>query len=169
MLLRWDDPETLKIAEHPVIAVAEGSHALYPTSGVYRVSFLQEMAGHLNLECLGSAGRAEALSPDQLLAPPGVRVPGLPPYGLVPLDLSNISSRMRPGARHREQNAYLAFSGYWVDVPGPRNARFPPFTRKIYDIADWVDGAYPWDWADLPEIYKRNNQIILECLQGWLA
>lgn len=166
VVLGWDDPQTLKLGQHPVIAVAEGSHALYPTSGVYRVSFLQEVAGHLNLECLGPAGRAEALSPDQLLAPPGVRVPGLPPYGLVPLDLANITSHMKSG-RHREQNAYLAFSGFWVDVPGPRNARFPPFTRKVAEIVDWVDGAYPWDWDDLPEIYKRNNQVILQYLQGF--
>ena len=62
----WDDPDTLKLGEHPVIAVAEGSHALYPTSGVYRVSFLQENI-YLGHHCCNVHTRREWVEGDAIL------------------------------------------------------------------------------------------------------
>ena len=60
--------------------------------------------------------------------------------------------------------SYLVFSGYWVDVPGWTNARFPPFTRKIADIGKWVDEAYQWDWDGVPEDVVENNRLLCTIL-----
>ncbi len=165
----YDDPATLRLRSHPVIAVAQGSHALYPTSGVYQLALLRELAGYLDPQLLsddvGGARHARPLEPTQVITPPGVRSKALPGYHLASLGLDRLTSRLQPDARDYDgHNAYLTFSGYWVDVPGRRNARFPPFTDRINDIGQWVDGAYPWDWDDLPERYHHNNGLILKFL-----
>ena len=86
----------------------------------------------------------------------------VPHYQLKCLGLSEMHSRIDPDAEDYDpHNAFLVFSGYWVDVPGTQNARFPPFTRKVMDIVDWVDDAYTWEWDDVPDRYHQNNGIIL--------
>ncbi len=50
-------------------------------------------------------------------------------------------------------------------MPGTPNARFPPFTKKVSEINDWVDGAYDWHWDDVPDRYQRNNRQILRYLR----
>ena len=84
------------------------------------------------------------------------------------LRISDISSHPDPERPALESNHWLAFSGFWVDVPGWNNARFPPFTRKIAEIADWADGAYEWNWSDLPMAYRKNNRLILNYLASQL-
>jgi len=165
--VRYDDPRTLKVGRHPVVAVAEGSHALYPTSGVYQLSLLKELAGYLDKRVMreeigeDDAGVAEMI-PEQILAPAFLRSKRVPHYTLKPLGLSELQSRIVEDADgYDPHNAFLVFSGFWVDVPGTQNARFPPFTRKITDIVHWVDEAYAWEWDDVPERYHRNNGIIL--------
>ena len=59
----------------------------------------------------------------------------------------------------------LHICGYWVDVAGTQNARFPPFTRNLTEIGDWVDGAFEWLWDDVPDEYHDNNGLILEFLR----
>ncbi len=166
----YDDPHTLKLGSHPVIAVAEGSHALYPTSGVYHLSLLREIAGYLDPAIMSGAetkeGATKCMRDEQVLTPPAVHMPQLPSYELLSLGLDRLTSHLQLGVEHLEgNNAYLSFSGYWVDVAGTQNARFPPFTRKISEIGDWVDGAYDWHWEDLPERYHHNNSLILDFLQ----
>jgi len=165
--VRYDDPRTLKMGAHPVVAVAEGSHALYPTSGVYQLSLLRELAGYLDKRVMREEdgeeddGPAEIV-PEQVLAPSNLRSQRVPHYQLKCFGLSELQSRIVEDADgYDPYNAFLVFSGYWVDVPGTQNARFPPFTRKIMDIVDWVDDAYSWEWDDVPERYHRNNGIIL--------
>lgn len=164
----FDHQATLKVGTHPVIAVAEGSHALYPTSGVYQLSLLKEVAGHLDRDIVDDDGVAprRKLSVNQVLAPPGLRSRALSSYHLASLGLDRMTSRIDEAAEgYDSHNAYLTFSGYWVDVPGTKNARFPPFTRKVSAINEWVDGAYDWSWDDLPERYHRNNGAILRFLR----
>lgn len=167
--VRFDDPMTLKLGDHPVIAVAEGSHALYPTSGVYHLSLLREIAGYLDPGVMASELNDDErlpMSPDQVIVPPSCRSARLPRYRLVSLGLDRLSSRIDPAAIGHDGHAgYLAFSGYWVDVPGTRNARFPPFTDKESKIVDWVDNAFQWRWEDLPARYHDNNEIILSFLR----
>ena len=162
----YDDPRTLKLGTHPVIAVAEGSHALYPTSGVYQLSLLKEIAGYLDDEELpGNGYPAGKIKPDQIIVPPTVTGDLLPQYSLKAFRFDCLSSRFDEGDPDRDPcSAFLTFSGHWVDVLGPTNARFPPFTRKVSDIDNWVDGAYDWQWDDVPERYQRNNDVILRYL-----
>ena len=99
-------------------------------------------------------------------APSKSSFPPLPHYQLVNLGLDALTSHIDPDASdHDTHNAYLTFSGYWVDVAGTQNARFPPFTRKESEITDWVDGAYAWDWSGLPKRYHDNNELILGYLR----
>lgn len=164
----FDDPRTAKLGEHPVVAVAEGSHALYPTSGVYHVSLIREIAGYLHQSILGldpDECRDSAIQPEQIIVPPTCRGASMTPYRLASLGLDRLTSRVGPGVEGRSgHSGYLVFSGYWVDVPGLQNTRFPPFTRKERDIEDWVDNAYPWIWDDLPAKLMKNNEVILEFL-----
>lgn len=161
----YADPRTLKIDGHPVIAVADGSHALYPTSGVYQLSLLKEVAGYIFPEAMPEEtekgnGSREPIKPDQVLAPPRCDSNLLAPYALRALSLDRLTSHLQHG-----DSAYLSFSGYWVDIPGTRNARFPPFTRKETEAVDWVEQAYEWNWDDLPEKYHHNNGLILRFLR----
>jgi hypothetical protein len=164
----YDDERTLKLDTHPVIAVAEGSHALYPTSGVYHVSALAEIAGFLDSDVVTNEGRSTPeIVPEQLVVPSSVHSETLAQYDLVPLGLDRLCSRIDQGVTDYDPyNAYLVFSGFWVDVPGWKNARFPPFTRKIAQIDSWIDEAYLWDWNDLPETLQQNNALIREFLEA---
>jgi hypothetical protein len=164
----FDDERTLKFGDHPVIAVGEGSHALYPTSGEYQLSLLREIAGYVDRDVIrGRPSRAQAaIQPTQVLSPPSLGSGGVPTYGLRSLGLDRLTSRIRKkGDGADPYRAFLVFSGYWVDVPGTQNARFPPFTRNMTEIADWVDGAYEWIWDDVPESYHQNNGLILRFLR----
>ncbi|MFT4626887.1 MAG: hypothetical protein ACI8PZ_005568 [Myxococcota bacterium] len=161
----FDDPRTLKLGDHPVIAVAEGSHALYPTSGVYQLSLLRELAGYMHHEVMASDGAQPIpMRADQMIVPPRLDGP-LPTYTLRNMGLDRLCSTLNPTATDYDgSNAYLVFSGFWVDVPGTQNARFPPFTKKVTGIHSWVDGAYGWNWDDVPDRYHRNNRLILRYL-----
>jgi len=159
------------MGKHPVIAVAEGSHALYPTSGVYQLSLLRELAGYLDPKVMlaedGDDDEGpEQIKPSQIVAPASLRSEVVPHYRLCSLGLSELQSRIDETTEaYDPYNAFLVFSGFWVDVPGTQNARFPPFTRKVTEIVDWVDDAYTWEWDDVPERYHRNNGIILGFLR----
>jgi hypothetical protein len=171
--VRFDDERTLKMGTHPVVAVAEGSHALYPTSGVYQLSLLRELAGYLDPKVMleedgDDDDGPSTISPEQILSPPSLRSEAVPRYHLRAFGLDQLSSRIYPvdtGDSRDPFSSFLVFSGFWVDVPGTRNARFPPFTRKVNEIVDWVDDGYTWEWDDVPERYHRNNGIILGFLR----
>ena len=171
----YEEARTLKLAQHPVIAVAEGSHALYPTSGVYQLSLLRELAGYIDpalhdsllVGALRRAGKRSArkMCSEQVLLPPACPSSRSPHYRLVALGLDRMTSHIADDPSYDGHNAFLCFSGFWVDVPGTQNARFPPFTRKMTAIDSWVDGAYPWDWDAVPERYHDNNRLILQYLR----
>jgi len=163
----FDEQRTLKLGDHPVIAVGEGSHALYPTSGEYQLSLLKEIAGYVDRDLIrGKPPRPGGIIPTQVLSPPSLGSHGVPTYGLRSLGLDSLTSRIRREPEGADPyRAFLVFSGYWVDVAGTQNARFPPFTRNMTEIGDWVDGAYEWVWDDVPESYHQNNGLILSFLR----
>lgn len=162
----FDDPRTLKLGDHAVIAVGEGSHALYPTSGEYQLSLLREIAGHVDGTLLRGRGQRHDILPEQVLLPPALRSQRVPTYRLNAFGLDHLTSRIHKDPEGRDPyRAFLVFSGYWVDVAGTQNARFPPFTRNLTEIGDWVDGAFEWLWDDVPDEYHDNNGLILEFLR----
>lgn len=106
---------------------AKGSHGMYPVRGLYAVMANQNYA--LLLE---PAGGGEKLYPDfDPAAGNNLK------YALKPLHLDNVSSSCL------SQNRMLAFSGSTVDVLGPINATFPPFTDREGDYKNYADPNAP--------------------------
>lgn len=148
------------VAGHAIVPVAEGSHALYPTSGLYHISVLTELAGHLFEDILEAGPRSE-LDRHQVLLPPSLESTQFADYDLRPLRLDLLRSEPLPASPLYDPfSSVLVFSGYWVDVPGLQNERFPPFSKKEACIEEWVDGAYRWDWADLPERILAHDRAL---------
>ncbi len=157
------------VETHTIVPVAEGSHALYPTAGLYHISLLTELAGHvfkniLHVETEDDDPRE--MDTHQALLPPAMPSDKFANYDLRPLRFDRMRSEMEPtGPLYDPSVCALVFSGYWVDVPGPQNERFPPFSRKERDIEDWVDGAYVWKWEDLPPDVITHNRALSDYIQ----
>lgn len=161
------DAASPAVQEHPIVAVAEGSHALYPAAGAYHISVLTEVAGHIFQSILGKLTDAEdtphEMDSHQVLLPPHLQSDRFANYELRALRFDLLRSEGLPPQSHYDPaSACLVFSGYWVDVPGMQNERFPPFSRKERDIEDWIDNAFPWNWSELPEDVARHNQALSE-------
>jgi|GEM_PF-1315134 len=138
-----------KYENHPIIPVAQGAHALFPVSGQYVVDD-KRLPSWLNVE--DQTGLLRDLNEDDFNQRPvnhrdgrNILLPNSSDvnsndfnhYSLQSLDLAQTS--------HSNFSA-LSFSGDWVDVPGPTNAEFPPFTNKERDVTNWVDYADTgWD------------------------
>lgn len=106
---------------------AKGSHGIYPIKGLYAV-----MANHSYPLLLEPAGGGEKLYPEfEPAAGNNLK------YKLRPLNLDNVSSDCN------SQNRMLAFSGSTVDVLGPVNATFPPFTDREGDYKNYADPNAP--------------------------
>ncbi len=169
--LRFPDTDSPAVQEHPIVPVAEGSHALYPTPGLYHISVLAEFAGHIfqNIFPRDLFEHDEEQPPEmdshQVLLPPSLASDRFVNYELRPLRLDMLRSEPPPPMPlYDPATACLVFSGYWVDVPGFQNERFPPFSKKEKDIEEWVDKAYFWDWHDLPEAIVKHNRALSEYL-----
>lgn len=162
--LRFPDPSNAAVRNHPIVPVAEGSHALYPTAGLYHISLLTELAGHIFRNILPSESDDDDAEMDQhqALLPPSLPSDKFTNYDLRPLRLDLLTSEptLPPGPLFDPSVCCLAFSGYWVDVPGTQNERFPPFSRKEKDIEEWVDKAHTWDWKDLPASIVEHNKAL---------
>ncbi len=133
----WKDVH--KIKNHPIVAVAQGSHAPYPAPGHYAVYLLKRLP--MLVEPAGTG---------KVLIPPGFShdydlgddLKEVYPYKLKDLELGAITSN--------SWNSILAYSGYIVDIIGIQNAKFPPFTKRELDIDKWVNGdkkdvIYNWN------------------------
>lgn len=161
--LKFPDPSNAEFKEHPIVPVAEGSHALYPTAGLYHISLLTELAGHVfkNILPLDTNDDVSEMDMHQVLLPPSLPSDKFANYDLRPLRLDLLRSSPLPqSSLYDPSTAVLTFSGYWVDVPGWQNERFPPFSRKEKEIEDWVDKAYIWDWKDLPDHIVEHNKAL---------
>ncbi|AZZ38118.1 hypothetical protein CIK05_15355 [Bdellovibrio sp. qaytius] len=108
-----------------ILAVAaKGSHGIYPVAGKYAVA-LGESISLLTED----AGRGAKLYPS--FEP---TAGSNPKYKLLPLGLENVTSNCGDG-----NHAELAYSGAVVDVLGPTNAAFPPFTDREGDYKNYTD------------------------------
>jgi hypothetical protein len=159
------DPRVADVRGHVVVPVAEGSHALYPAPGHYHISVLTELAGHVLgsfASLLGIEGDHEdALQTHQVLLPPDIRSSRFSSYALRPLRLDLLRSEPHPPRPlYDPSTSVLAFSGFWVDVPGLQNERFPPFSSRETAPTAWTDKAYEWDWDKLPEAVVAHNRDI---------
>lgn len=129
----WD--KVIKNAGRPVPAIALGSHGVYPRSGQYGV-FLTEGTGTKVLP--------EPAGGDRLLYPEFAR--GVEKsatsysYKLEDLGLDHVTSECENPHR------LLAFSGSTVDVLGPSNATFPPYTDREEDYRSY---GYPDPMFDM--------------------
>ncbi len=173
--VKFADRHTPMVHGHPIVPVAEGSHALYPSAGMYHISVLTEIAGHIFRRILKIDNETDdseeppGMAEHQVLLPPTLTSERFANYELRPLRLDLLRSDPLPVSElYDPATAVLVFSGYWVDVPGLRNERFPPFSRREQDIEDWVDGAYNWEWKDLPANVKEHNQAIADYIAGSL-
>lgn len=161
----FPDAHVAAVAGHPVVPVAEGSHAFYPAPGLYHISVLTELAGHIFASLVGLLGiehsAAETLADHQVLLPPSLNSDRYASYELRPLRLDKLRSEpLPPQPLYDPATTNLVFSGYWVDVPGFQNERFPPFSSREAEPAAWVDGAYDWDWANLPGAVVEHNHSL---------
>lgn len=112
---------------------AKGSHGIYPLKGLYAVMGTKSYP--LLLE---PAGGGEKIYPEfEPTAGNNLR------YKLLPLNLDNVSSGCG------SDNRMLAFSGSTVDVLGPVNATFPPFTDREGDYKNYADPNAPLFDMDL--------------------
>ncbi len=166
----WPQPQAPSVDNHPIVAVAEGSHALYPSAGLYHISALTELAGHVFPQFLQVKLDADEMPPEmdsrQSLLPPALASNRFANYELRPLRLDLLQSDPLPAQPlYDPASAALVFSGYWVDVPGWINERFPPFSAKEREVVRWIDEASPWDWDELPQHVHEHNRAIADYIE----
>ena len=137
---------------HPVVAVAGGSHALYPSAGTFHISILTEIASHIFCNLFYPEPGESDMNEHQFILPPGMKSGRFASYDLRPLRLDLLQSDPHPEATplYDPETAALMFSGYRVDVPGFQNERFPPFSKREMDVCSRVqDGFGPGTFRNL--------------------
>ena len=157
----WED--VYKIKNHPIVAVAQGSHAPYPAPGYYAVYL------HKRLPML-----VEPAGTDKVLLPPGIsyrdeikkKFEEVYPYALKDLELGSITSN--------SWNSLLAYSGYIVDIIGLQNAKFPPYTERELNIDKWVNGdeddeIYHWIPAKVEENIQEKFVKLINKMEEFLT
>jgi hypothetical protein len=127
VFVNW--PEVIKMNGRPVPAIALGSHAVYPKRGEYAVFFN-------NFKLL-----VEPAGGDRMLYPQFMsdyrKTANSYSYELKDLGLDHVTSACDNPYR------FLAFSGSTVDVLGPVNATFPPYTDREEDYFSYNDPNAP--------------------------
>jgi hypothetical protein len=148
------DNDTIRAGNHPLVFIAEGSHAVYPYPGKYVTSVVEGFPGLIEYAGMPSSGTAYALN--QIMMPPSAPASTMQNYELRNLNTGRITSY--------SQNRYLAFSGWMVDVLGDTNARFPPYTAREQDPVAYCSSAdtVAWNWipTDMPAILNNLQGII---------
>lgn len=136
ILQRWETgrvfvnwPLVNKINGHPVPAIALGSHGVYPKTGNYAV-----LLNNIKL-LLEPAGGKKLLYPETLTE--FQKTENSHSYKLQNLKLESVTSNCK------NTNNILAFSGSTVDVLGPVNASFPPYTDREEDYFSYADPNAP--------------------------
>lgn len=142
----------------PIIAVAEGSHALFPVSGNYKATNNYENAGIVTniLSGDGSLSKTgyKALFPNDI----AINVNGERTYTLKNLGLDKMYG-MNP----------LNFSGYWVDLLNADNCKFPPFTedKREFDVTGWCKNAVKFNMSD-SKLTPTTKRAIEQFNNGYL-
>ena len=144
---------------HPIIAIAQGSHAPYPLNGIYVANSSNEPAGIIN----------EAIAADSFLIPSEIYdnrpshsdFTSSNSYNLSALAIENIIS----GDSTPTSLNLLAFSGDWVDIVGLNNEAFPPFIDIMRDVEGYVNetmksNKHTFTLTNVPEsVITRTNNI----------
>lgn len=130
--VNWSDKmdpkkEVIKFESHPIPALALGSHGVYPKPGRYAVLFGQLKA------LVEDAGGDRYLYPATVT---NFTKPNSQAYKLKNLKLENTASGCSP-------ENLLAYSGSTVDVLGPVNATFPPYTDREENFMSYADPNAP--------------------------
>lgn len=128
VFVNW--PLVNKVGDRPVPAVALGSHGIYPKEGMYAV-----LAGNNIKLLLEPAGGSKILYPEFIEN--YTRTSNSHSYKLEDLNIGSITSDCTDSV------GILAFSGSTVDVLGPTNASFPPFTDREEDYFSYADPNAP--------------------------
>lgn len=129
VFVNW--PELNLIDQHPVAFAALGSHGMYPVQGNFAV-----MLNDGNIKLLSEpAGGERILFPQSLKDQSQAATQYV--YNLQPLKLEAVTSQCE------NTENFLAFSGSTVDVLGPTNATFPPFTDREADYKNYLDPNAP--------------------------
>jgi len=151
--ISWKDA-TLKgyiCHDRPIICVARGSHGLFPVCGLYKISTygffpLTENAG-------GKDGFNHTAKWTNILVPAFALndfPEDLQTYDINFLDIGHITS-------NNNQLGWLAYSGDWIDIIGPYNAKFPPFTEPERETNpnEYEINSYDWDILKVPWYSKK--------------
>ena len=139
-----------KFNGHPIIAIAKGSHAIYPALGTYTFTMLKDK---LTLLSEKAGGKFVMLPSDLRTHPEIEKSLNIERFKVKSLDIGRITSH--------SWNSVLAFSGYLVDVIGWNDARFPPFTKREMYPNKWIEGA---DWVDPSKLPKESRSSMKEIL-----
>ena len=128
--MNW--PEINKVGNQPVGYAALGSHAFYPVPGTFAV--MLNSGGQIRL-------LTEPVGGQRTLYPAALKDQAVGSssyvYELKNLHLDSVTSDCQNTAN------ILAFSGSTVDVLGPTNATFPPFTDREEDYKNYLDPNAP--------------------------
>ncbi|MGR3317256.1 MAG: hypothetical protein ACUZ8O_02080 [Candidatus Anammoxibacter sp.] len=171
--VEWDD--IIKVGSHPVVAVAKGAHALYPIPDDYEIHLSNEKVSNavhwiLNfakkfIPLLSSYDLKDDANYKKILFPPEVEIKenyrdnkDIWNYELIDLKLGNITTN------DNAHNKILAFSGFLIDMPGLKNAKFPPFTYRELNMDDWVNGTDTAKgaitvWQTSEKLNERKREI----------
>jgi hypothetical protein len=124
--LQWHNAKLFET--HPIPSIALGSHGVYPEPGTYAVKL-----GQFNALVEPAGGNKKFIHPKSLTT---FNDPNSVPYDLQDLELDKVTS----GCSAKN---LLAYSGSTVDVLGPTNATFPPFTDREENFMSYADPNVP--------------------------
>lgn len=134
VFVNWRDVN--KIDGRPVPAIALGSHGVYPKKGRYSV-FLTDKIAVLTEPAGGDKLLYPAVSSVEPSTGAAVVSDSASTYQLKDLGLDQVTSDCK------RVESLLSFSGSTVDVLGPTNATFPPFTDREEDYQSYADPNAP--------------------------
>jgi len=141
--IEWD--RSLRYGEHPVLAIAKGAHAIYPVNGEYSFMVFSETAGGIeNIE--------NFLVYPSIFAKKSKNIKGYRIENLLNEDFENGKS-------------VLNFSGYYVDILGKNNAKFPPFTSREVNPAEYARGESVEETELAFEGFKIDNTLPENCVK----
>jgi hypothetical protein len=146
--------EVDKIGEHPIAAVAKGSHGIYPIPGYYAV-----VGGGAKL-LKESVGGNRVLIPPRLVAD----LEGLSDSRIVDLVTYRLTDLGLDEATSSSWNRILVFSGDVVDVLGTSNAKFPPFTPREMNPTSYGRNAETWPVDRIPTSARDHVDLLVEFL-----
>ena len=142
--------EAQKKGFHPLVFLAIGSHAIYPIAGTYTITGKNPVTSSIEFLREDAGGNT-------FLIPPNIDGSDTDnnktiSYKLKNLEIENITSS--------SWNKALVFSGSIVDLLGPSNAKFPPYTEREKDSEKWTHGAHFLEDAR-KSFTDFNNKIVV--------